>query len=328
MKNHLEQPSAVRRPRLASGIALWAVLASGAAGANPADCPPAQRVASGIYLLAGAAGEPSPANGGKVANRVFLDGVDGVVVIDPGPSAAAGLDLACSVARHTARPIRALINTHPHPENVLANAAFPGLPIVASAKAAQAMRSRCADCRKKLLERIGRPADGDEDAASLAMLTPNRLVDTRQTLTLAGRRLTLIPLGEAHSPGDLAILDDASGVLIGGDLTNTESLPDLHDGNTEAALTALNLLSRMPEIRQVIPGRGPPFDPALLATQADYLRTLWHYARSRVESPDGFVPPAAVPTELLPYSAERDRQLLNIQHALREAEAHWWAQEH
>ena len=309
---------------LAVGIALWVALAAGSAGAGEAHCLPAQGVAEGVYLLPGAAGEPSPANGGKVSNRVFLDGADGVVVIDPGPSVAAGRDLACTVARHTKRPIRALINSHPHPENVLANAAFPGLPILASTLAAQAMRGRCADCRSKLLDRIG-TASGAEDGANLAALIPNQLVDTRQTLTLAGRRLALIPLGAAHSPGDLAIFDHASGVLIGGDLANAESLPDLHDGNTEAALAALEMLSQMPEIRQVIPGRGAPFDPALLADQADYLKTLWHYAQTRVESPDGFVPPTAVPTELLRFSADRDRQMLNLQHALREAEALWWA---
>ena len=318
-----------RRParHLAAGVALWTVLASGSTVAGAADCPPAQRVADGVFLLRGADAEPSPANGGKVANRVFLEGADGVVVIDPGPSPAAGRELACTVARHSSRPIRAIVNTHPHPENVLANAAFSALPIHASAAAAHAMRGRCIDCRRQLLERIGTPASTVDDATSLAALIPGQLVDAPQTLTLAGRRLTLIPLGEAHSPGDLAILDHASGVLIGGDLVNIEALPDLHDGNTAAALAALGALRRMREIRQVIPGRGAPYDPAAMAVPADYLRALWDYALARVESPDGFVPPAEVPPELLGFSADRHRQLLNLQHALREAEALWWQKE-
>ena len=71
--------------------------------------------------------------------------------------------------------------------------------------------------------------------------------------------------------------------------------------------------------------RGISNIPVILKVAADYLKTLWHYAQTRVESPDGFVPPTAVPTELLRFSADRDRQMLNLQHALREAEALWWA---
>jgi glyoxylase-like metal-dependent hydrolase (beta-lactamase superfamily II) len=299
-------------------VALLLSITCVSASAAP-TCPPAEQVAPGVFLLPGADAEPSPANGGKVANRVFLVGPTGVVVIDPGASLAAARETDCAIARESALPVAAVINTHPHPENVLANAAYPGLPIYAHAHAAKAMAERCADCRRRLQERIGH-AD-DKDAAPLL---PNQPITLRRTIAPGGRTLTLIPLGPAHSPGDLAVVDADTGVLVAGDLVNADRLPDLHDGSLASALAGLRQLQAEPGIRRVIPGRGPPADPAQLAGLLSYLEALQAYARQRVDNPDGFVPPTAVPHELQGFSPDAARQLLNLQHALREAEANWW----
>lgn len=289
-------------------------------------CPAAQEVSAGIYLLPGADAEPSPSNGGKVANRVFIVGPTGVTVIDPGPGAASANEIGCAVARVSPQPVVAVINTHPHPENVLGNTAYPRLPVFAHANAAEAMAERCTDCRRRLLERIGEAGALAEQASP----TPNRPVSSRLEISPGGRRLVLIPLGSAHSPGDLAALDAETGALVAGDLLNTDRLPDLHDGSVSAALAALRLLQSEPGIRLLVPGRGPPAQAERLSTAVRYLETLWAYAQQRVDSPDGFVPPDTIPEILTAYSSratDSAQQLLNLQHALREAEADWWQTE-
>jgi glyoxylase-like metal-dependent hydrolase (beta-lactamase superfamily II) len=297
--------------------AAWPSAGSAWAGTG---CPAAEAVAPGVFMLRGSGGVPTPENGGKVANRVFLVGPTGVVVIDPGPTGEAAAELRCTIARHSGRPVVAVVNTHPHPENVLANAAFADLPIFAASEAIEAMRTRCRHCRAELLARIGSASHGDDPDA--AILLPDQAVDRRLRVAPGGREIELIPLGAAHSPGDLAILDRDSGVLIAGDVGN--ALPELRDGSVPAWIAALATLRALPAVRRVIPGRGPAYAPAALAGPADYLATLWRVARERLDSPDGFVPPASLPDALASFIGEPAQHQLNLQHALREAEQAWW----
>lgn len=301
----------------------WRIWLLAAALAVPtaglAACPVTERLADGVFLLAGEGGTPSPGNRGEVVNRVVLIGPTGVVVVDPGPTPEAGQQLRCAIAQLTRLPVVAIVATHPHPENVLAAHAFPEAPLHAAAGAADAMARRCAVCQARLATQIGAP--------QLAELRP-RLPDHRVAQILAlspgGRSLALIPLGAAHSPGDLAVLDTASGILVGGDAANVDELPDLHDGQVNAWAAALRRLATLPGVAAVVPGRGQPFAPRRLDEPLRYLDALWQFARQRVEAPDGFVPPASLPLPLRAFPGDPARHALNLQHALREAEDAWW----
>lgn len=317
------------RRRLAA-LASWSTcLASTCLAATVAQaatgCPSAEAIAPGVYLVAGRDGEPSPANAGEVVNRIFLTGPQGVTIIDPGPTPAGGLALRCTIDRTigpTSRlSVAAVILTHPHPENVLAATVFPEATIYASRQAAEAMASRCERCQKHLATLIDQPALGE-----LPPPRPNHPITGRQTITAGGRVLELIPVGAAHSPGDLAVLDKASGLLIGGDVVNVDALPDLHDGHIPAWRDALSTLAGEPAVAAVVPGRGRPFLPARLAEPLRYLDALWQLARQRVETPDGFVPPSTLPAPLQAFPGDPTRHALNLQHALREAEDAWWLQ--
>ena len=307
---------------LASGsILTWAV-APGAVGASaPTDCPAAEAIGPGVHLVAGRDGAPSPINAGQVVNRIFLVGPQGVVIVDPGPTPAGGEALRCTITRTTTLPVAAIILTHPHPENVLAATAFPEAELYASAAAAEAMARRCERCQKHLAALIAQPTLG-----SLPPPRPDRQLTERQIVTAGGRRVELIPLGAAHSPGDLAVLDPASGLLIGGDVANVDALPDLHDGHVLGLRDALQQLADEPGVTGVVPGRGRPFHPRRLREPLHYVETLWQLARQRVEMPDGFVPPPSLPAPLQAFPGDPARHALNLQHALREAEEAWWTQ--
>lgn len=312
----------MRCPRWLVGLAaaLCGALATPASATAPAACPAAEAIAPGVFLVPGSRDLPSPANAGQVVNRVFLIGSQGVVLIDPGPTPEAGEALRCTIGRVSALPIVAIIDTHPHPENVLAALVFPEVPIHATTSAAQAMARRCAACQERLAAQIG-----DERLAGLRPRLPDRLVTAQMTINLGGRQLELIPLGAAHSPGDLAVLDHSSGSLIGGDVVNVEELPDLHDGRVADWIAALRMLAALPGVTRIVPGRGRPASPQDLGSPLRYLDTLWSFARQRVEAPDGFVPPATLPIRLQSFAGDAGRHALNLQHALREAEELWWS---
>lgn len=312
----------MRRSRWLVGLAaaLASALPPSAGASAPANCPAAEAIAPGVYLVPGSGDLPSPANAGQVVNRVFLVGAQGVVLIDPGPTPEAGEALRCTIGRVSALPVIAIIDTHPHPENVLAALAFPEAPVHATSAAAEAMARRCAACQQRLAAQIG-----DDRLAGLRPRLPERLVSARTTLALGGRSLELIPLGAAHSPGDLAVLDRASGWLIGGDVVNVEDLPDLHDGRVADWIAALRMVSALPAVSGIVPGRGRPATPQDLENPLRYLDTLWSLARQRVETPDGFVPPVTLPDRLQAFAGDAGRHALNLQHALREAEELWWS---
>ena len=296
--------------------ASWLALALPAAAAT---CTKLQRVADGVYLHAATSPLASRANGGRTGNSVVLVGRSGVTVIDPGPTLNAGRALTCGIRRLTRRPVVALIDTHPHPEQVLANGAFPGVPIYASRTTAETMQRRCTSCRARLEATIGQ-----REMAGTEAVIPDRLIATATRIEPGGRPLLLLPLGDAHSHGDLAVIDETTGTLISGDLGNNATLPDLRDGNTAGWIAALRGLTERTDVQRVIPGFGPPTEPAALQRPLDYLQALQQFSEREVAAGE-MMPPAGVPDVLRPFGGSEEMQLLNLQHVFREAEEGWWA---
>jgi glyoxylase-like metal-dependent hydrolase (beta-lactamase superfamily II) len=91
-----------------------------------------------------------------------------------------------------------------------------------------------------------------------------------------GRVLRLLPLS-GHSAADLAILDERTGVLIGGDLLFHDRAPATPTADLAGWRESLAMLEQMPH-QGAVPGHGP-FDPsgqmAIAQTRAwiDWLET-------------------------------------------------------
>jgi glyoxylase-like metal-dependent hydrolase (beta-lactamase superfamily II) len=289
------------------------------ASALAASCPAPQRISTGVYLLAAASPIASPQNGGRTGNSVILTGTSGITVIDPGPTLQAGRALLCGIRQVSSLPVVALINTHPHPNQVLANGAFPGAVIYASRTTAETMRQRCDACRERLQKAIGAAA-----MAGTSAVIPDRPIDQETRVAPGGRALSLLPLGDGHSHGDLAVIDHASATLISGDLGNSTVLPELIDGNTPGWIGALRKLLARQDVRRVIPGYGRPAALASLEKPLRYLQTLQQFAEREVAA-GTMQPPATVPEVLRPFGGSAEAHLLNLQHVMREAEERWWS---
>ncbi|MGT2490738.1 MBL fold metallo-hydrolase [Cupriavidus basilensis] len=86
--------------------------------------------------------EVARANAGEVVPTLVHVTGAGVLVVDPGPHLAWGNGLLAAIRAVTPEPVRWVVNTHAHPENVLANAAFaclrPRPAFLASAATASA----------------------------------------------------------------------------------------------------------------------------------------------------------------------------------------------
>jgi len=230
----------------------------------------AQRVAPGVYVIPGSVGDPGPENRGRVVNTGFIVGRTGVVVIDSGANYRQGQAILATIRRITQKPVKLLINTHPHPQNVLGNGAFAerGIPILATAVTAEKMNERCPRCLENLSASVGAEAMRDT-----RIVLPQQTLDAETTLTVGGRRLRLIPTGWGHSEGDLAVLDSQTGTLFTSDLVYAGQIPHLTEARIGGWLAALDALSTLPA-RRVVPGRGPVGAPSCIATFHRYLQQL------------------------------------------------------
>lgn len=242
-------------------------------GASVSDPDPV-RVGEGVYMVPGARGEPTPANRGRVGNAGFIVGPKGVLMVEAGVSRRHGEALLDAVAKVTPLPVRTLVITHARQEFLLGAAAMRerGIPVGMHERAAALMMARCDHCLQTLRKLLG----GEEMAGSV-LQRPERVWRGTRVDTTIGRPVRLIDAGDASSPGDLAVLDERSGVLFAGGLAENRRIPevqDMQDTRPQAWLEALDRLQALLPQR-VVPGHGPAADGiASLRETGDYLRAL------------------------------------------------------
>lgn len=236
-----------------------------ASSAAPEDV---RELAPGVWRIAGGNAAISPGNGGVIVTTgVIATGV-GVIVIDPGPSMRRSDALTSLIATLTKEPVRWIIDTHPHPENVLGNSGFPDALVIASAPAAALMKIRCTTCLQHLSEQLG-----EEAMRGTISRVPTRIVADNEAATFGMRKLRFLVFANAHSRGDLAILLLEEGILFAGGLVNDRRIPDLREADLSKWITALvTLQNTSPRI--VVPGHGSATDVNLIGQFSNYLTDL------------------------------------------------------
>ena len=249
---------------------LWAGSACFAAEAARDAGSAAVEVAAGVYMVRGAAGEPDPANQGRVGNAGFIVGPTGVIAIDTGTSYAEGVALLAAVARVTDQPVRIVIVTHTRQEFLFGAAAYRerGIMVHMHRDAARLMAARCEGCLKTL-----RRVLGDEAMRGTTMFHADHEFDAAQRLDLIGRPVRVLFYGHSSGPGDVAVFDEATGVLFAGGLLDQQRIPDVQDSDLPGWKRALDALRRLP-IRTIVPGHGPAAGPQLVGVIERYLGQL------------------------------------------------------
>jgi glyoxylase-like metal-dependent hydrolase (beta-lactamase superfamily II) len=256
---------ALQRLFLATMLLACATLARAAAG----DIPVPQQIAPGVYAMFGDGDAVAPVNRGIVANTGFIVGKSGVTVVDTGSSYRYGRAMIDAIRAVTPLPVELVIITHQAPEFVFGASAFRDrdVPILAHRRAAELIRERCAICLKNLQRTLG-----DEEMSGSRVTVPDRTVDGSARIESGGRELQLLHFGPASTPGDLAVLDTATGVVFAGGLVNVGRIPELRNEQIPGWLAALDKLRAM-EPHVVVPGFGP------LVKKGDGIRQTATYLR-------------------------------------------------
>jgi glyoxylase-like metal-dependent hydrolase (beta-lactamase superfamily II) len=277
------RPSLLARRRLlqwAAGVGVPLLTACAGLQAVDTAASPGEplAVAPGVFVVQGTGGEADPANRGRIGNAGFIVGPQGVLVIDSGVSAQHGQALLDSLRQITPLPVRAVLLTHVRQEFVFGATSFQasGVPVWIHPAAARLMAARCDNCLKTLKRVLG-----EQEMAGSRVAKPDRLLESlpaaeADLAALLGRRVRLLAFGpDSHSsgPGDLAVLDDATGTLFAGGLMDARSIPDLQDARPEGWRAALDALQALP-LARIVPGHGPVASPALIAQTRRYLDQL------------------------------------------------------
>jgi glyoxylase-like metal-dependent hydrolase (beta-lactamase superfamily II) len=264
-----------------AGVAL-AGLGACAVPCGPQGCsvaPRAVQVAAGVYMVPGTVGLADETNLGRIGNAGFIVGETGVIAIDTGTSYAHGRALLAAIREVTDQPVRLAFITHTRPEFLFGGAAFRdrGIPVVMHAKTARLMAARCETCLKQLRQTLG-----EEPMRGTTMYKAEREFEAAHTDTSIGRPVRVLYFGHSSGPGDIALLDERSGVLFGGGLLDQRRIPDIQDSDLAGWKNALAAMRAL-RVSTVVPGHGPAASSEVISSVERYLVQLEARARSLAE---------------------------------------------
>lgn len=232
-----------RRPSLLAGVLLFVL--PPVALAVELDV---RQVGTDTWALIGHTEDLSPENAGNIANAGFIATPEGTVVIDTSASRALGEAWRKAIAAHSKAPIRKVLNTHLHPDHMLGNQAFPSEALATLAATRKAIQEVGEAFNDNLYRMVGPAMEGTRVVVPVAVIEPG-------ILQIGGHRLRIMAL-QGHSPADLVVFDETTGILFTGDLVFYQRAPTTPHADLARWRESLDVLAALP-FRRMVPGHGP-----------------------------------------------------------------------
>jgi glyoxylase-like metal-dependent hydrolase (beta-lactamase superfamily II) len=178
----------------------------------------------------------------------------------------------CEFIRQRAKPLRAIVITHPHPDHFNGTAVvlsrWPGVPVHATSATLDVIRQTEAAKRAAWTPRYG--ADYPATTAY-----PDHIVEPGQALFVDGVELQIDDLGAGESADITVVYLPQSRQLIASDLLYHQVHPWLAEGRTAQWLEQIEVVhARYSDAVEVFAGHGKPAGREALLGQAEYLRSV------------------------------------------------------
>lgn len=231
----------------------------------------------GHFVHEGKVADFLPNSIGDLANTGFIVGSDSIAVIDSGTTRQVAEALYLSVRLVSQLPITHNIVTHVHPDHSLGAEVFreAGAEIVGAATLKPAALNANPVYSRNLIRLLGNKA-----FHGTSPITPDRGIESNETIDLGNRQLRLKAWPVSHTNSDLTVVDVASSTIWMGDLAFLEHLPAL-DGSIVGWIDLLKSLNSEPDLSEsainwMIPGHGnaPVEFPDGVAPTLAYLESL------------------------------------------------------
>ncbi len=204
------------------------------------------------------------------ANAGFVIGDDSVLVIDSFYKPEAAQALLAEIRKRSTLPLRFLVNTHYHIDHVSGNQIF------ATAGALVIGEQRMHDwVQSENMKFLGSKAT-DADRERVQNLLPPHL-GYDQTLHLwLGRRSVLLRSWPGHTGADTVVYVPDAGVMFGGDLFWSRSIPNLIDATVGQWTQTLERMDEEQGVRYkiMVPGHGEVASEGELKEFKNYLLDL------------------------------------------------------
>ncbi len=305
-----------------------AVLALGCAMVRPtavvdSQTPPEtfefQKLADGVY----ASIRREPVGLGVDANNLFVIDTDGVVVVDTNVGPSSTRRVLAALRKITDKPVKYVVNTHPHDDHVLGNAvyreAFPNAQFIGHPFLKEYLPAKGATNRKNQVDNLpgfagalretlakntnlaGQPMTAEEragygsdlrmiesylaDAPSFADVLPTTAVTDRLTLDRGAHMLEILHLGRGHTAGDIVVHLPREGIVATGDLI-VFPIPLVGGDQSYVANwsgTLEKVIALNPKI--IVPGHGPVMrDIAYAKQMADLFASVTKQVKAAADA--------------------------------------------
>jgi glyoxylase-like metal-dependent hydrolase (beta-lactamase superfamily II) len=208
-----------------------------------------------------------------------IETADGLALVDTRRDPHEADEVIADVAARFGRPIRWVINTHAHHDHSFGNQRFgPDSPAPATIYGHANLVKHYREYEEVRLAAMaaGTLERPTYDWRSVVLTPPDQLVAERTTVDLGGRPVDLIPLGPAHTDGDLVVHLPDAGVWMMGDVIE-QTYPIGYGTGCDPlrwADTLDGLLAEVPPGDVLVPGHGHVVDRAYAAHQSTEIRWI------------------------------------------------------
>ncbi len=258
------------------------------AWAGEASALKAIQVAPSTWYVQGESALGSIANRNFISNAGFVVTAKSVIVIDALGSPALAEDLLVQIKKITPNPVTHVIVTHYHADHVYGLQVFKnkGAVIIAHSAARDYLNSETAAQRLK----ISRTELAPWVNAQTQLTPATEWITQAKTLTVDDTVFHIEPVGEAHTPEDLAVFIPKSKVLFAGDIVFKSRIPFVGPtADTQQWIRALDSLLKL-NLKTIVPGHGAVTQNAKadLEQTRDYLLYLRQALRPGARDLDPF----------------------------------------
>jgi cyclase len=255
----------------------------------------------------------------RAAAAGFIITSEGVVVVNTTNSPFHARELLYEIRRRTDQPVRYVIDTDSHPDQMLGNEVFQDLraTIVSTTEAAAEMRAY----QRALGQRLAGDYRLPSRMRGIHPTLPTRTFDRDWSIQLGGQQIKVLKLANGHSAGDAVVYLPDSKVLFLGHLFENAYFPRLASGDVHRWIEILRQVETW-NVDTYIPAHGLPGDRLEVKKFRQFLEWLSGEVEARIREGQSL---EQVKRELNPLEkydwAARDLAVRAIEDVYRQLEA-------
>ncbi len=211
-----------------------------------------QKVSEHVYFVQGKAGVATD-NEGFISNAGVVITDEGIVVFDSLGTPSLAHKLLGLIREISDKPVVRVITSHYHADHIYGLQVFEaqGANIWAPIGAENYLGSEGAAERLEERRLSLDPWVNDDTR----LVEPDRYVNRQEVFELGGVKLTVVPVGAAHSDGDLTLYVEPDDVLFSGDIIFEGRIPFMGDANSRHWLEVLEHMEQR-KLTALVPGHG------------------------------------------------------------------------